>query len=124
METIKPNRLAECQKQASGFDVEIPTEISALDAKRFYHLVLIEQVHRPTQKRYDDRLSIIKMNQIDYISKVIGKSSKGSRTNTMALLGYENLFVLHDPTVKEAPKKKAPAKKVAPKKEETPNEEA
>lgn len=111
MEKIKPNKLTECQKQAAGFDVEIPTEINANDAVRFYHMALIEQVHRPTQKRYDTRISIIKMNQTDYISKVIGRSSKGSNANVMALLGYENLFVLHDPTVKATPKKKPATRK-------------
>lgn len=118
MEKIKPNKLAECQQQASGFEVEIPTEINSVDA-RFYHMVLIEKVHRPRLQKYDTRLSIIKMNQTDYITKIQGNSTKGSKSNSMALLGYTNLFILHDPTVKEAPKKKPAAKKPAtPKTEE------
>ena len=116
MEKIKPNKLAECQKQASGFDVEIPTEISANDA-RFYHMALIERVHRPKAQRYDTRLTIIKMNQTDYITKIQGKSTKGSSSNAMALLGYTNLFVLHDPTFKAPAKKKPVAKKEEPKTE-------
>lgn len=117
MEKIKPNKLAECQKQASGFDVEIPTEIFK-DHATHYHLVLIEKVHRPSLQKYDTRLTIIKMNQTDYITKVMGNSTKGSRQNMMALLGYTNLFVLHDPTIKAPAKKKAPVKKAEPKTEE------
>lgn len=117
IKTIKPNKLAECQKQASGFDVEIPTEINEHESS-YYHMVLIERVHRPSQQKYDTRLTIIKLNQTDYITKIIGKSSKGSSSNAMALLGYTNLFVLHDPTFKEPAKKKAPVKKAEPKTEE------
>ena len=116
MSKIKPNKLAECQKQASGFDIEIPTEINEIDS-RFYHLVYIEQVHRPTLKRYDTRATVIKLNQTDYITKIQGKSTKGSNSNTMALLGYTDIFVLHDPKVKPA-KKKAPAKKPVEPKED------
>ena len=117
IKTIKPNKLAECQKQASGFDVEIPTEINEHES-RFYHMALIERVHRPSQQKYDTRLTIIKLNQTDYITKILGKSSKGSSSNSMALLGYTNLFVLHDPTFKAPAKKKAPVKKEEPKTEE------
>ncbi len=117
MSKIKPNKLAECQKQASGFDVEIPTEINEIDA-RFYHLAYIEQVHRPTLKKYDTRLTVIKMNQSDYITKIQGKSTKGSKANTMALLGYTDIFVLHDPMMKAPEKKKAAPKKVVETKED------
>ena len=98
MSKIKPNKLAECQKQAGGFN--------------------IEQVHRPTLKRYDTRATIIKLNQTDYITKIQGKSTKGSKSNTMALLGYTDVFVLHDPTIKAPVKKKAPAKKPVEPKED------
>lgn len=109
MEKIKPSKLAECQKQASGFDVEVPQEINKID-ENFYHLLLVEKVHRRSAQRYDDRATIIKMNETDYITKIMGKSSKGSKANTMALLGYTNLFVLHDPKFKPAPKKRATKK--------------
>jgi hypothetical protein len=114
IKTIKPNKLAECQKQASGFDVEIPTEINEHES-RFYHMALVERVHRPTLQKYDTRLTIIKLNQTDYITKILGKSSKGSSSNAMALLGYTNLFVLHDPTFKAPAKKKPAVKKAEPK---------
>ena len=117
MSKIKPNKLAECQKQAGGFNIEIPTEINEIDA-RFYHLFYVEQVHRPTLKRYDTRATIIKLNQTDYITKIQGKSTKGSKSNTMALLGYTDVFVLHDPTIKAPVKKKAPAKKPVETKED------
>ena len=117
MEKIKPNKLAECQKQASGFDVEIPTEINEHE-KGYFHFAYIEKVHRASLQKYDTRLTIIKMNQTDYITKVGPNSTKGSRSNTMALLGYTNLFVLHDPTAKVAPKRKSPVKKSEPKTEE------
>lgn len=110
MKTIKPNKLTECQKQASGFDVVVPTEINEHES-RFYHLALVEQVHRPTLKRYDTRLTIIKLNQSDYITKIQGVSTKGSNVNAMALLGYTNLFILHDPTFKTPAKKKPAVKK-------------
>jgi len=109
---MKPSKLAECQKQASGFDVEVPQEINKVD-ESFYHLFLVEKVHRRAAQRYDDRATIIKMNETDYITKIVGKSTKGSKANTMALLGYKNLFILHDPTVKAPVKKKATPKKKA-----------
>jgi len=111
MKTIKPNKLTECVKQSSAFDVAIPSEINEHES-RFYHLAFIEQVHRPMLKKYDTRLTIIKMNQSDYVTKILGASTKGSKTNIMALLGYTNLFILHDPTFK-APAKKKPATKKA-----------
>jgi len=117
MEKIKPNKLVECQKQASGFDVEIPTEINERE-KGYYHFAYIEKVHRANLQRYDERLTIIKMNQTDYITKVGSKSTKGSKANIMALLGYTNLFILHDPTFKAAPKKKATTKKPVEPKED------
>ena len=110
MKKIKPNKLTECLKQASGFDVEIPTEINEQEW-RFYHMALIEQVHRPMLKRYDTRLTVIKLNQSDYITKIQGASTKGSSVNAMALLGYTNLFILHDPTFKTPAKKKPAVKK-------------
>ena len=110
MKTVKPNKLTECQKQTSGFDVAIPSEINEHEA-RFYHLAYVEQVHRPTLKKYDTRLTIIKMNQSDYITKILGASTKGSNSNIMALLGYTNLFILHDPTFKTPAKKKPAVKK-------------
>ena len=109
MKKIKPNKLTECLKQASGFDVEIPTEINEHES-RFYHMALVEQGHRPRLKKYDTRLTVIKLNQSDYITKIQGASTKGSNVNAMALLGYTNLFILHDPTFK-APAKKKPAVK-------------
>ena len=111
MEKIKPSKLAECQKQASGFDVEVPQEINKKDDS-YYHLLLVEKVHRRSQQRYDDRSTVIKMNQTDYFTKITGKSTKGSSSNTMALLGYTNLFVLHDPNFKPAPKKRAAKKQI------------
>ena len=116
MKKIKPNKLTECVKQASGFDVEIPTEINEHES-RFYHMALIEQVHRPMLKRYDTRLTIIKLNQSDYITKIQGASTKGSSVNAMALLGYTNLFILHDPTFKTPAKKKPAVKKAVTKPE-------
>ena len=62
-------------------------------------------------KKYDKRVSVIKLNQTDYITKIKGASTKGSRSNHMALLGYTNLFVLHDPTIKPTVKKKPAVKK-------------
>lgn len=117
MSKIKPNKLAECQKQASGFDVEIPSEINEHE-KGYYHLAYVEKVHRADLQRYDERVTIIKINQTDYITKIDSKSTKGSDANTMALLGYKDLFILHDPTVRVAPKKKAAPKKTEPKTEE------
>ena len=111
MKKIKPNKLAECQKQSSAFGIDVPTEINEHES-RFYHLALVEQVHRPMLKKYDTRLTIIKLNQTDYITKIMGASTKGSNVNAMALLGYTNLFILHDPTFK-APAKKKPATKKA-----------
>ena len=110
MKKIKPNKLTECLKQASGFDVEIPTEINEHES-RFYHMALVEQVHRPMLKKYDTRLTVIKLNQSDYITKIQGASTKGSNVNAMALLGYTNLFILHDPTFKTPAKKKPAVKK-------------
>lgn len=117
MEKIKPNKLAECQKQTSGFDVTVPEEINKIEDS-YYHLLLIEKVHRPSLQKYDTRATIIKLNQTDYITKIQGKSTKGSSSNAMALLGYTNLFILHDPTFKEPAKKKPVAKKTEPKTEE------
>tara|TARA_R110002020_G_scaffold245155_2_gene458794 strand:+ start:869 stop:1213 length:345 start_codon:yes stop_codon:yes gene_type:complete len=113
---MKPNKLEECKKGASAWSgVEVPTEINETEA-RFFHILLIEDVHRPSLKKYDVRSSIIKMNQNDYITKIGGKGKKGTKApNYLALLGYTNLFVLHDPLY-IAPKKKV-AKKVEPKKE-------
>lgn len=117
MKKIKPNKLTEAQKQIGSFDVEVPTEINEHES-RFYHLALVERVHRPRLQKYDTRLTVIKMNQTDYITKILGASTKGSSSNTMALLGYTNLFVLHDPTFKAPVKKKPVAKKpVEPKSE-------
>ena len=110
MEKIKPNKYAECVKATEQFGIEVPNEITKIESERFYHLVLVEEVHRPKLKKYDKRVSVIKLNQTDYITKIKGASTKGSRSNHMALLGYTNLFVLHDPTIKAVAKKKAPAK--------------
>tara|TARA_R100001463_G_scaffold113250_2_gene168332 strand:- start:1782 stop:2135 length:354 start_codon:yes stop_codon:yes gene_type:complete len=112
MKKTKPNKLTECQKQIGSFEVEVPTEINEHES-RFYHLALVEQVHRPKLMKYDTRLTIIKMNQTDYITKIQGASTKGSNVNAMALLGYTNLFILHDPTFKAPAKKKPAVKKPA-----------
>tara|TARA_R100000697_G_scaffold52536_2_gene65783 strand:+ start:1790 stop:2143 length:354 start_codon:yes stop_codon:yes gene_type:complete len=117
MKTIKPNKLAECQKQIGSFDVQVPTEINEHES-RFYHLALVERVHRPNLQKYDTRLSVIKMNQTDYITKIQGGTKKVNNGNAMALLGYTNLFILHDPTFKTPAKKKPAVKKpVEPKAE-------
>jgi hypothetical protein len=111
MEKIKPNKFAECLKATEQFGIEVPDEITKVESERFYHLLLVEEVHRPKLKKYDKRVSIIKLNQTDYITKIKGASTKGSRSNVMALLGYTNLFVLHDPTIKPTAKKKPAVKK-------------
>lgn len=111
---MKPNKLQDCKRGASAWDgVNIPEEINENES-RFYHILLIEDIHRPSMKKYEVRSSIIKMNQSDYITKVGGKGKKGSKSpNFLTLLGYTNLFILHDPMFV------APKKKVAPKKIET-----
>jgi len=82
MKTVKPNKLTECQKQTSGFDVAIPSEINEHEA-RFYHLAYVEQVHRPTLKKYDTRLTIIKMNQSNTGKEKTGGKKTG-RSKIMA----------------------------------------
>ena len=86
MEKVKPNKFAECLKATEQFGIEVPNEITKVESERFYHLLLVEEVHRPRLKKYDKRVSIIKLNQTDYITKIKGASTKGSRSNVMALL--------------------------------------
>lgn len=97
---IKSNNFDACKKQCATWEsVNVPTEINE-EEKHLYHLLFVEVIHRAREQRYDIRQSIIKLNVNDYIQKV-------QKRNEFAILGYTNLFVLHDPTKKVVEPKKS-----------------
>ena len=97
--TILANSIEECRRQTSHIpNVVFPEQINEHE-KDFYHMVLVDQINIPSEKRYVTKCSV----------KKFGKEIFVSQSKHWSQLGYGEMFVFHDPTKPEI---------VIPKKEE------
>lgn len=84
--------------KSSGFNEEV-----TLEEKHIFHILEYKRVNNPEAQRYD--LSV-------QVKKYTPEAWNGIK-DVLPGLGYSNMFVLHDPTVKdqEKPARKKPAAK-------------
>jgi len=109
---MKANRIEQTENAVLKWGVPVPQEINEIES-HLYHLLMVQRVHRPSQEDYLTTSRIIKFGQKDYFDKVQGKGKK--QANFLNLIGYTNVFVLHDPTIKEPIKSSVPNAKEAAK---------
>ena len=109
---MKANRLVQTEKATIDWGIKVPQEINEIES-HLYHLLMVDRIHRPAQQDYLTTSRIIKFGQKDYFDKVQGKGKK--QANYLNLIGYTNVFVLHDPTIKESVSVSVPNAKEAAK---------
>lgn len=91
MKTIKPNKLSQLQTQLKKVPKELfPSEIRE-DEKDYYHLINIEKSVDFSVDEVKYNVTVKKYNEMSY------KNIK----DTLRQLGYVNMHILHDPTIKE-----------------------
>jgi|GEM_PF-5440019 len=70
----------------------------------FYHLRLTFKRHIPSEKRYDEEKRIVKVSVFDF--------AQYRKPETQKAVGWTELEILHDPTIKEKPQPKEPDKEI------------
>ena len=109
---MKANNFSQTVAQIPNeWGITIPDSIDEL-SKDYYHILLVERVHNAEQQTYNTTF------KVSAFPKSMWDKKKGSSREQLALLGYRNVFVLHDPNKKEEVKEvKKPAGR--PKKKQT-----
>lgn len=102
---MKANKLDEVLKnlpddvKSSGFVQEVSD-----NEKHLFHILEYKRTNNPEAQRYDLAVQVKKYQE----------GAWNLIKDTLPVLGYSNMYILHDPNAK-APVKKAPRKKAAPK---------
>ena len=88
---MKANNYSQTAAQIPNeWGIKIPDSIDEL-SKDYYHILLVERQHDPEAQTYKTTF------KVSAFPKSMWDRAKGSSREQLALLGYRNVFVLHNP---------------------------